>query len=92
MKDEERNPLPRFATKSRVLVLLLAVMTLTVPWPFAGASDAALFGFPVWAVWAATGTVVFAAIIAVSLGRYWSMMASPPESDANPDADVPPAS
>jgi hypothetical protein len=72
----------------RIVVLLspFLALFLCVPWGFVSASDQRLFGLPVWAAFALGTALLFAALTATFLGRFWDLSASAGESDSDDDA------
>ena len=61
----------------RALILSLPLIGLLccVPWPFTESSDSRLLGLPVWAAYAVGTTALFAALVALLIGRYWELSA-----------------
>ncbi len=64
MIDEPRRH-PRF------MALLLALLLLTVPWPFIGQTTRFGLGLPLWLWWSLAWTVALAATTAWGILRYW---------------------
>lgn len=48
---------------------------LTVPWFFTDFNQNIVFGFPIWAIYSICMSILYAVIIAVLIGRYWSINA-----------------
>ena len=67
----------------RLLVLLspIVFLLLTVPWCFVEPSSDRLFGMPSWFIFAMGGSIIFAVLMAVLIGRYWEVSARSEDND-----------
>ena len=54
-----------------VYTLSVLALFVTVPWWFFKASTFTIFGFPAWAFYVMTATVVYSFVIAVLLQIHW---------------------
>ena len=59
--------------RSLLFGITLAALILTVPWFFFEESDTRIFGFPNWAAYAVAASVIYAALIAFCVGRFWDL-------------------
>ena len=64
-----------------ILVLPIIFLFLSVPWYFVEYSSARLFGLPFWFIYAIAGSISFAVLMAVLIGRYWEVSARPEDND-----------
>lgn len=56
---------------------------MTVPWFFTDFNGAIILGFPAWALYSICMTVLYAVIIAVLIGRYWSVSAGDDDTEVD---------
>lgn len=54
-----------------------------MPWFFTDFNGAIVLGFPLWAIYSLSMTVLYAVTIAVILGRYWNDLADEDDSEEN---------
>lgn len=67
-----------------ILFIILAVTLLaTVPWFFTKHRHFHLFGFPPWAFYTLCLTIVYAIVVTVFTGRYWSLSANDNDDEKN---------
>jgi len=52
-----------------------------VPWFFTDFDGKIILGLPAWALYSFSMTVLYAVIITILIGRYWSVSAGESESD-----------
>ena len=64
-----------------ILVLPIIFLFLAVPWYFVEPSPGRLFGLPFWFIYAIAGSVSFAILMAVLIGRYWEVSARSEDND-----------
>lgn len=62
-------------TRRGLYSLTLAALALTVPWFFPAGSSWRLWGIPAWALYAVGASVLYAALIAWAIGRFWELSA-----------------
>ena len=60
-------------TITKLYIIILLLILLTVPWFFSGISSIIVVGFPLWALYAILATLIYAVIIAYFLEKYWSL-------------------
>ena len=53
-----------------------------MPWFFTDFSTKVILGFPAWAIYSLSTSVVYAIIIAFLLEKYWSVSASEDENES----------
>ena len=68
-------------TRTRLYILILFFLLLTVPWFFSGNSSNIVEGFPPWALYTLMATLIYAVIISYFLGRYWSLSSREEEEE-----------
>lgn len=68
-----------------VFALSILCLVATAPWFFGASGDTQVFGFPPWAFYSFCMTGVYAVLLAVLIGRYWSMLAGGDEEGDGPD-------
>ena len=62
-------------TRTRLYIIILLLILLTVPWFFFGIAQNIVVGFPPWALYTLLATLIYAVIISYFLGKYWSLSA-----------------
>jgi hypothetical protein len=62
----------------RFLALLLALLVLTVPWPFIGRETTFGWGLPLWLWWSLGWTAALASATAWGILRLWTDDEEPP--------------
>ena len=68
-------------TRTRLYILILLFLILTVPWFFSDISSIIVAGFPLWALYTLMATLIYAVIISYLLEKYWSLSAREEEED-----------
>jgi|TARA_B110000438_G_C15638452_1_gene574189 hypothetical protein len=73
----------QFVLVKRLLVLLspIVFLFLAVPWYFVEPSSDRLYGMPLWFIYAIAGSISFAVLMAVLIGRYWEVSARSEDND-----------
>ena len=66
-------------TRTRLYTLSALCLALTTPWFFT-THPGHLLGFPLWALYSLFVTLLYAALIALILQRYWSLLAGDDEN------------
>lgn len=59
----------------KIFLISIIALVLTVPWFFIDFSNTTVLGFPLWAFYSIVMSVLYAAVIAIMLGRYWDVSA-----------------
>ncbi len=67
----------------------LILLQPLVPWWFSGYTAAGFWGIPSWALYSILATVVYAAVMAWMLGRYWDEQAEADEASEPKGAVAP---
>jgi hypothetical protein len=62
-------------TRPAIYVVSFLLLILTVPWFFTEPSETIVLGFPVWAFYSLTASLVYATCMCFILGRYWNLLA-----------------
>ena len=62
-------------TRTRLFILIIFLILLTVPWFFSGIVSNIVVGFPPWALYTLLATLIYAVIISYFLRKYWSLSA-----------------
>ena len=62
-------------TRTRLYILIVLLILLTVPWFFSGIVSIIVAGFPLWALYTLLTTLIYAVITSYFLGKYWSLSA-----------------
>ena len=68
-------------TRTRLYILILLLILLTVPWFFSGIASIIVVGFPPWALYTLMATLIYAVITSYFLGKYWSLSAREGEEE-----------
>ena len=68
-------------TRTRLYILILLFLLLTVPWFFSDISSIIVAGFPPWALYTLLATLLYAVVISYFLGKYWSLSAREEEEE-----------
>ena len=68
----------------RLVIFLISftALVITVPWFFTDFNEEIVFGFPLWALYSLSMSVLYAIIIAVLIERYWNVSAGEDEQDS----------
>lgn len=66
-------------TRFKLFFILLISLVVTIPWFFMDKRITHIIGFPPWAFYVFCVTIVYAIIISVFIGRYWSLSAEEDE-------------
>ncbi len=69
--------------RALVLCLPLILLALAVPWGFAEDRGGRVFGLPTWAAYSIAAAALFAAAMALLLGKCWELSAG--DEDDAPD-------
>jgi len=56
-------------------------LVLTVPWFFTNFDNKMVWGFPLWALYSISMSVLYAMLIAILIGRYWDISAGKDENE-----------
>ena len=62
-------------TRTRLYIIMLVLILLTIPWFFSGISPNIIVGFPSWALYTFIATLLYAVITSYILGKYWTLSA-----------------
>ncbi len=62
-------------TRTRLWLLIAALLVSTVPWWFVGRTDTRILGMPAWAAYSLAMSILFALVMALLLPRYWRLSA-----------------
>ncbi len=84
MENRARDAILLIVRRVLVLLLPLALLALSVPWPFVADSGRRLLGLPVWAVYSLAMAALFAITVAVMIGRCWELSAGGDDDDGDP--------
>ena len=68
-------------TRTRLYILILLLILLTVPWFFSGIASIIVVGFPPWALYTLMATLIYAVITSYFLRKYWSLSAREGEEE-----------
>ena len=62
-------------TRTKLYLLVLFLILITVPWFFSGNAFNIVIGFPFWVLYTLLSTLIYAVIISYLLEKYWSLSA-----------------
>ncbi len=65
----------------RLFLILFASLILSIPWFFFKINMFHFFGFPPWAFYIFCVTILYAILISLFIGKYWSLNLPDDESE-----------